>query len=292
MAANRQTPEERFIAWIQSRFEWAQPGTYNIIPDTQTDVPNCFAYAVGVYDRAIRPDTWADLDEEYGRLGYHVTHDDTNMDGDVQVYAKPSDLNRPLHAHRITDAATMTCESKMGADFAIQHHQNLLQCKRPDSSQMEYSTAVTRYRYDAARHQKYLEEEVTTSTGRKLKRKDTSFTESGRPIAKQNAAVTKSGKITKKKGAKRGPVKTKPVPSYSAGGFKRPTARVTPTRFARAAGKPQVAAAKPQVAAAQPHGVVRPRVATARPQVVTANAPARKGLYPRDEGVGSNRGAG
>lgn len=64
MAANQQTPEERFDAWIQSRFAWAQPGTYNIIPGSQTQIPNCFAYAVGVRNRAILAYMWDDLARE------------------------------------------------------------------------------------------------------------------------------------------------------------------------------------------------------------------------------------
>jgi len=189
------TAEQRFDQWIQSRFINAVPGSYTIIPNTQTDVPNCFAYAVGVGDRAIRPNNWPELDEACmdtpswivgasrlthliadGQVGYYaIAPNSANMNGDVQVlpfilimapqhdtdhiqvYARTSDLNRPLHAHRITDAANQACESKMGADFAIQHHQDLLQCTMPTSQQMEYGMAVARYRYDEPRHKTWLE---------------------------------------------------------------------------------------------------------------------------------------
>lgn len=81
-------------------------------------------------------------------------------------------LNQPLHAHRITDTATQTCRSKMGGGVANQHHQNLLQCTRPNSPRYEYGTIAARYRYDEERFLQWLEGEVTTSTGRKLKRKN------------------------------------------------------------------------------------------------------------------------
>ncbi len=45
----------------------------------------------------------------------------------------------------------------MGADFVIQHHQGLLQCTMPTSQNMEYGMCVARYRYDATRHQTWLE---------------------------------------------------------------------------------------------------------------------------------------
>ncbi|KAK3901271.1 hypothetical protein C8A05DRAFT_35050 [Staphylotrichum tortipilum] len=248
------TPEQRFDQWIQSRFINATPGSYTIIPNTQTPVPNCFAYAVGVHDRAILPNNWPELDEAYGQVGYYaIAPNSADADGDVQVYARASDLNRPLHAHRITDAATLGCESKMGGDFAIQHHQGLLQCTRPTSQQMEYGLAVARYRYDEARHKAWLEGEVTTSTGRKLKRKDASYTTSGRPVARGKTATSRSGRVTKR-GSSRKP-KAKQVPSYKysgappqdpryvaslrlpappRGGFKRPRAKIWGARLCMA----------------------------------------------------------
>ncbi|KAK0716516.1 hypothetical protein B0T21DRAFT_63512 [Apiosordaria backusii] len=247
------TPEQVFHNWLISRFAnaAANPTAYNIIPDTQTPFPNCFAYAVGVYDRAILPQTWDQLAQAYGEVGYYVTEDANIADGDVEVYAKPTDLNRPLHAHRITVAATETCESKMGGDFAIQHHRAFLQCNRPNSNQSEYGNAVTRYRYDAVRHKTWLEGETfTVSSKRKLKRKDVAYTNSGRPISKSKASRTKSGRIVKKGSTKKttGATEVKsykvsglpdpkvlakrPAPKIPAGGFKKPTAKIAPKSFA------------------------------------------------------------
>ncbi|KAK4170752.1 hypothetical protein QBC36DRAFT_123648 [Triangularia setosa] len=252
MAANL-TPEQVFHNWFITRFAnaAAAPAAYNIIPNTQTTFPNCFAYAVGVHDRSITPQTWDTLAQAYGEVGYYYTDDQTPMDGDAEVYAKPSDLNRPLHAHRITAAVTDTCESKMGGDFAIQHHRTFLQCTRPNSNQYEYGTVVARYRYDAARHKVWLEGETTTvSSKRKLKRKDVAYTNSGRPISKSKAAKTLSGRIVKKGAAKKtaGATEVKsykisgipdpkvlakrPPPKAPAGGFKKPTAKIAPKSFA------------------------------------------------------------
>ncbi|KAK0666064.1 hypothetical protein QBC41DRAFT_399178 [Cercophora samala] len=253
MAANL-TPEQVFHNWFITRFAnaAAAPGAYNIIPGTQTTFPNCFAYAVGVYDRSITPQRWEDLAQAYGEVGYYYTDDPTPRDGDAEVYAKPSDPNRPLHAHRITVAATDTCESKMGGDFAIQHHRNYLQCTRSaTSNQYEYGTVVSRYRYDAARHKTWLEGETTTvSSKRKLKRKDVAYTNSGRPISKSKAAKTQSGRIVKKGAAKKTAGATevrsykisgvpdpkvlakRPLPQAPAGGFKKPTAKIAPKSFA------------------------------------------------------------
>ncbi|KAK4176842.1 hypothetical protein QBC36DRAFT_300763 [Triangularia setosa] len=117
-----------------------------------------------------------------GEISYYVTEDANIVDGDVEVYAKHTDLTQPLHAHRITAAATETCESKMGGDFAIQHHRAYLQCNRPNSNQSEYGAAVTHYRYDAARHRTWLEGETyTVSSKRRVKRKDAAFTNSRIP---------------------------------------------------------------------------------------------------------------
>ncbi|KAK3296675.1 uncharacterized protein B0H64DRAFT_456081 [Chaetomium fimeti] len=269
------TPEARFDAWIQSRFAYATPGSYIIIDDTQTQVPNCFAYAVGVYERAILPNNFEQLAQAYGGVGYYHTTAEPEEDGDVEVYAKPSDLGRPLHAHRITDAASGTCESKMGADFAIQHHRNLLQCNHPNSTRSEYGVVVARYRYDGVRYARWLEGEVTTSSGRKLRRKDAAWTSSGRPVAKGNTSTSKSGRVSKK-GGKKGGSKTKQAPSFTnsgkpdpravakqrppaipRGGFRRPTARITPKPFAVKA-HPPAAQTKPSA----PTGAQRPPAAT------------------------------
>lgn len=63
-----------------------------------------------------------------------------------------------MHAHRIINAASKLCESKIDRDFAFKHHQDLLQCLEPYQTTMWFGTTVARYRYDAARHKRYLDE--------------------------------------------------------------------------------------------------------------------------------------
>jgi hypothetical protein len=203
-------------------------------------------------------------------------------DGDVEVYAKPSDTHQPLHAHRVTDAAQLICESKMGEDLAIQYHRNLLQCTHPGSTRSEYGTVVAHFRYDHDRYEKWRERRLTISTGRVLKRKVVAWTPSGRPAAKNKVAVTESGRITKKgSGGKRGSGKVRQAPSYTTsgkpdprvvarqhppetppGGFRRLTVRpirghFPPVKAKRVAHPPPAIAAKdpPQLRAGNRKGI-------------------------------------
>ncbi|KAK4184907.1 hypothetical protein QBC35DRAFT_365960, partial [Podospora australis] len=162
---------------------------------------NCFAWAVGVTDRAIRPQTWDALATAYAEVGYYnVPLTGPPANDDAEVYARDTDVGRPLHAHRVTDAANGTCESKMGDDFRIQHHRDMLQCTHLNGPTFEYGVVQARYRYDATRLRQWQEGEVTTSSGRKLKRKDAAWTSSGRPISKDKKSTTKSGRVVKKGG--------------------------------------------------------------------------------------------
>ncbi|KAK4144896.1 uncharacterized protein C8A04DRAFT_27393 [Dichotomopilus funicola] len=212
------TPEGQIQGYMRSHFARAPSAKFYImIPNTWEEIPDCFAYAARVQDRTFSPGNWDVLDELYGQLGYYATSDNTDMNGDIQVYGIPSS-KRPSHAHRIIDAASKLCESKMEGIMAIKHHQDLLQCTMPGSSSMWLGTTVARYRYDAARHKQYLDEEVTTSTGRRLTRRQAKLTRSGRPIALINAGVDHEGNPKKKRGVRRGNRKVKPTPSFTVSG--------------------------------------------------------------------------
>ena len=153
----------------------------------------------------------------------------------MQVYARANE-RWPLHAHRVMNATTQDCRSKMGDDFVITHHRNLLQCNRPgQNGGTEYGNVMYRYREDRARLQRELDAcrsslhcgimeafttsvspslmassmsssctnlllliVVTTLSGRKIKKRDATTTTSGNVIAKAASTQTRSGRITKK----------------------------------------------------------------------------------------------
>ncbi|OIW27216.1 hypothetical protein CONLIGDRAFT_633547 [Coniochaeta ligniaria NRRL 30616] len=135
--------------------------------------------------------------------GYYPVNDLDQMPlaGDVEVYSKTNSW--PVHAHRVLDNYG-TCRSKMGADFAITHDRNLLQCNRPNSNRSEYGFVTYRYRYNDATYKKQQAAVVTTRSGRQVKMKDTVVTKSGHLAAKDRIAYTKSGRITKQKSSKSG----------------------------------------------------------------------------------------
>ncbi|KAF8846419.1 hypothetical protein BDZ45DRAFT_812339 [Acephala macrosclerotiorum] len=187
--------------YMQINFANVQSGTeYEIEEGTEDQTYNCFSYAVGVTSERILPDTWDTLDDSYAALGFFAVKDlgSALEDNDVEIYAKPTDPDRPLHAHRVISAASGACRSKMGADCIIRHNRSLLQCgTRNDPSRYTFGTVVARYRYSAEKLKTWQEKDVITRSGRRIKGKDAKITTSGRPIRKTDAKKSKSGRIYK-----------------------------------------------------------------------------------------------
>ncbi|KAM7190929.1 hypothetical protein V8F33_009162 [Rhypophila sp. PSN 637] len=141
--------------------------------ETQSYPCNCIAWAIGVQNRQITPQTMAQLNWEYNKTGYFDVADDSYFAvGDVEVYAGSS--GEPVHAHQIIDTPEgregVWASSKMGAGPVIEHPRDMLDSpKRNRPDRYVYGHIRRWFRTNPEKHAAFLAENFkTTSTGRTI----------------------------------------------------------------------------------------------------------------------------
>ncbi|KAK4209419.1 hypothetical protein QBC37DRAFT_378100 [Rhypophila decipiens] len=141
--------------------------------ETQSYPCNCIAWAIGVQNRQITPQTMAQLNWEYNKAGYFDVADDSYFAvGDVEVY--PGSSGERVHAHQIIDTPEgregVWASSKMGAGPVIEHPRDMLDSpKRNRPDRYVYGHIRRWFRTNPEKHAAFLAENFkTTSTGRTI----------------------------------------------------------------------------------------------------------------------------